>query len=295
VTNLAREKSVLNRVAQWLRGFGVARWLFVTTAALLALAPIGAQQQQPSTPRSGWPCGARLDTSYFQVAEGTGGHLLLLAPEEIGDSAALLTALGSHHQTIFRLAGSVRPGIHEYQVPIDPSVESVVFSISSQCLQVAQVLRPSGLPASGDNVTDLSNFRAQRMVIIAKPEPGIWTIRISGSGVSGVVAQARGAIGISQLRFTPSGSATSSALPAAGVENVMKMQISGTFTELRASLVSGQFQKIADLQLERGDTEGSYVSRFTPGAQGFRVLIAGKDAEGAAFQRMHATLLTPAR
>ena len=73
------------------------------------------------------------------------------------------------------------------------------------------------------------------------------------------------------------------------------MQISGKVTDIRASLVSGEFRKIADLPLEAGDTEGSYVSRFTPGAQGFRVLITGKDAEGVAFQRLHAPLLTAVR
>ena len=263
-------------------------------SAVLFLVPtlIGAQQQTSSNPRSGWPCGARLDMSYFQVAEGTGGHLLLLAPEEIGDSATLLTAIGSHRQTIFRLAGSLKFGVHELQVPIDPSVESVVFSISSQCLQVASVLGPSGVPPSGDGVTDLSNFRAQRAVIVAKPEPGIWTIRLSGSGISGVMAQARSAIGISKVQFTPAGSTTSGAIPRAGVENAVRMQITGRVREVRASLVSGDFQKITDLPLEPGGTDGTYISRVGPGAQSFRVLVAGKDADGVAFQRLHAPLLT---
>lgn len=199
---------------------------FVAAAVLVVSTLIGAQQQT-SNPRSGWPCGARLDMSYFQGAEGSGGHLLLLAPEEIGDAATLLTAVGSHPQTIFRLAGSLRPGMHEFQVPIDPSVESAIFSISAQCLQVAHVLRPSGLPASGNDVTDLSNFRAQRMVIVSRPEFGAWTIRVSGSGVSGVMVQARSALGISQLQFAPSGTTTLTAVPAVGVENVVRMQISG--------------------------------------------------------------------
>ena len=185
---------------------------FVAAAILLAPTLIGAQQQT-STPRSGWPCGARLDMSYFQVAEGSGGHLLLLAPEEIGDSATLLTAVGSHPETIFRLAGSLKPGMHDLQVPIDPSVESVIFSISAQCLQVAHVLRPSGLPAGGEDVTDLSNFRAQRMVIVSRPEPGAWTIRVSGSGVSGVMVQARSAIGISQVQVAPAGGTTLTRFP----------------------------------------------------------------------------------
>jgi hypothetical protein len=264
-------------------------------ATLLALAVpffVGAQQQSATT-RGGWPCGARLDMSYFQVAEGTGGHLLLLAPEEIGDSATLLTAFGSHRQTIFRLAGSLNPGLHEFKVPIDASVESVVFSISVQCLQVADVIPPSGAFANREVVTDLSNFRAERMVIVKRPEPGVWTLRVSGSGISGVVVQARSAIGIAQVEFAPSPGTTFKPTPSPGVENAVRIHVSGDVTDVQASLVSGVFLPIARLSWEAGDTEGSYVSRFTPGSEGFRILIFGKDSQGFAFQRMSAPLLTP--
>jgi hypothetical protein len=262
------------------------------TAIFGAQLLIGAQQQAPNT-RSGWPCGARLDTSYFQIAEGSGGHLLLLAPEEIGDSASLLMAFGSHPQTIYRLAGSLKPGLHELRIPIDSSVESLLFSISVQCLQVAHVLRPSGQLAGGDDVTEQSSFRAERMVIVKRPEPGIWTIRVSGSGVSGVVAQARSAIGIAQVQFAPSGSTTFTAVPTAGVENTVRIYVGGKASEVKASLVSGEFRRMAELPLEAGD--GFYVSRFTPGAEGFRILIEGKDADGVAFQRLHAPLFAPIR
>lgn len=266
---------------------------FVAAAILVAPTVIGAQQQSGS--RSGWPCGARLDPSYFHVAEGTGGQLFLLAPEEVGDSGTLLTAVRNHTQTIFRLAGSLTFGVHDFQVPIDPSVESAIFSISAQCLEVAHVLNPSGLSASGDGVTDLSNFRALRVVIVTKPTPGLWTIRLSGSGVAGITVQAQSATGISRIQFASADSTISRAVPIAGVENIATSRISGTLTRIRGSLVSGEFRKIADLPLERGDAEGSYVWRFTPGAESFRVMIAGTDAEGFAVQRMHAPLLTPAR
>ena len=263
-------------------------------AAAVFAAPllVGAQQQAPNT-RAGWPCAARLDTSYFHIAEGSGGHLLLLAPEEIGDSASLLMAFGSHPQTIYRLAGSLKPGLHELRIPVDSLVESLLFSISVQCLQVAHVLRPSGQLAGGDDVTELSSFRAERMVIVKRPEPGIWTIRVSGSGVSGVVAQARSGIGISQVQFAPSGSTTFTAVPTAGVENTVRIYVGGKPSEVKASLVSGEFRRIAELPLEAGD--GFYLSRFTPGADGFRILIEGKDADGAAFQRLHAPLFAPIR
>ena len=268
---------------------------FTAAAVLVWPLLIGGQQQQTPNPRSGWPCGARLDTSYFQVAEGSGGHMLLLAPEEIAGSATLLTAFGSHPQTIFRLAGSLKDGVHELRVPVDPSVESALFSISVQCLQVAHVLRPSGLVAIGDDVTEVANFRAQRMVIVKRPEPGVWIMRVSGSGVAGVVAQARSAMEIAEVQFAPAGSTTFRAVPVAGVLNIVKIQVSGKSTDVKASIVSGEFRRVAELPLEAGETAGSYLSRFTPGVEGFRVLITGTDAAGVAFQRIHAPLLTAMR
>jgi hypothetical protein len=253
-----------------------------------------AQQQMPN-PRPGFPCGARLDPPYFRAAEGSGGHLLLLAPEEIADSATLLTAFGDHPQTIFRLAGSMTPGLHEFTVPIDSTVESALFSISVQCLQTADVVRPSGALAIGDDVTDLPNFRAQHMVIVRRPEPGAWTVRVAGSGISGVVVQARSGIGISRPEFAAAPKSTFAAIPTAGLQNTLRIRLSGGVFDPRASIVSGQLTLLAELPLAPAETAGTYVSRFTPGAEAFRLLVTGNDANGLAFQRMSASLVTPMR
>jgi hypothetical protein len=265
-----------------------------TTAVLAASAPANAQQQTPAA-RTAWPCGGRLDSSYFRVAEGTGGQLFLVAPDEIAESAPLLTAFNNHPQTIFRLAGTVTPGLHDFPIPIDPSVESVVFSVSVQCLDAAYVLQPSGELASGDGVRDVSGFRAQRLVIVKRPQPGIWTVRVAGRGVSGVIVQARSPVGISNLEFAPAQGTTFTALPTFGVENALRMQITGQLAEFQASLVSGVDVPLGPLPVSAGDTEGSYVARFTPSSEGFRVMIVGRDAKGFAVQRMFAPLFTPLR
>ena len=267
----------------------------LAAAAIVAVPVLVVAQQQPSSPRAGFPCGASLDPSYFRVAEGSGGHLLLVAPDEIGDSASLLTEFGNHPQTIFRLAGSLNPGLHEFNVPIDSTVESVLFSISVQCLQTADVVRPSGAMAIGDDVTDLPNFRAQHMVIVKRPEPGMWTLRVAGSGISGVVVQARSGIGISQPEFAPRSQATFAPIPTAAVQNTLRIRVSGRASDLRASIVSGQFMLLADLPLTAGETDGTYLSRFTPGTEAFRVVVTGNDAAGLFFQRMSAPLVTPMR
>jgi hypothetical protein len=274
------------------RGAALAALVLLSTPMLLA-SP--SQQQQPNR-GAGWPCGARLDPSYFQIAEGSGGHLLMLAPEEIGDSAALLIAFGNHPQTVFRLAGSITAGLHEFSVPIDSSIESVLFSVSVQCMQLVEILRPSGAAVSaGDGVTDYATFRGQRMAIVSRPEPGPWTVRVSGSGVSAVVVQAQSAIAIGQVEFAPVPAATFSPIPAFGVENAVRIRVSGPASGVRAALVSGVLQLIANLRLSPEESAGSYLTRFSPGPGSFRLLVSGTDDRGFAFQRMHAPLLTPRR
>jgi len=189
----------------------------------------------------------------------------------------------------------MNPGLHELQVAIDSSVESVLFSISVQCLEAADVARPSGALVGGADVTDLSNFRAERMVIVRRPELGVWTIRAAGSGIAGVMVQARSALGIAQVQFAAIGSTAFTPVPLAGVENAVRIGISGHATQVQASLVNGAFRRIAPLPLTTGETENSYVTRFTPSVEGFRVLVEGKDADGVPFQRVHAPLFTPTR
>ena len=292
VTNTRSHEN--NQIVSWFREFvTTVRTPSCAAAVLIASQLVSAQQQQPSNARSGWPCSGRLDPSYFRVAEGTGGHLLLLAPDEIGDSAALLTAFTNHPQTIFRLAGTVIPGLHDFQVPIDPSVESVVFSVSVQCLDAAYVLDPSGALVSGDTVTDLSAFRAERMVIVRRPPPGVWTVRVAGRGVAGVSVEANSPIGVVGLEFSTGQSKTFTPLPAFGVENTLRLRIDRRIAQPQASLVSGVNEPLGSLQLTRDEAEGTYTSRFTPGRGGFRVMIVGRGADGFVIQRMYAPLFTP--
>jgi hypothetical protein len=49
------------------------------------------------------------------------------------------------------------------------------------------------------------------------------------------------------------------------------------------------------LPIEPSETEGTYLSRFTPGTEPFRLVMTGNDANGVAFQRMSAPLVTPMR
>jgi hypothetical protein len=271
-----------------------SKWFIASAVAALSVtlfAQTGSRQQAPAS-RGSWPCGGRVDASYFNVAEGTGGHIFLLAPFELADSAPLLLAVDRHPQTIFRLAGSITPGVHEFRIPIDGTVESVLFSISVQCLQNADILGPSGVPATGDGVADYSNFRAERMTVVEHPQVGTWTIRAGGSGIAGVMVQARSDIALANVEFAPASGTAFSTIPSAGVENLVRFHVRGDVQELQASIVNGSFKTLARLPLTADENERTYTARFTPGSAGFRIAITGRDAQGLPFQRVAAPLLT---
>jgi hypothetical protein len=71
------------------------------------------------------------------------------------------------------------------------------------------------------------------------------------------------------------------------------MEMTGATTQIEAWRVDATLRKIAPLPLTAGPMEGTYLSRFTPDAAPFRVLVEGKDAKGMSFQRLHAPLFTP--
>jgi len=163
-----------------------------------------------------------------------------------------------------------------------------------QCLDSAYILDPSGALAGGDAVTYRSTFRAERMVIVTQPQPGMWTVRVAGSGVAGVTVQAKSPLGIGDIEFSAAGSTTFKPLPAFGVENTARLRI-GRIAQPRASQVSGVGEPVGSLPLSPGETEGTYLSRFQPDAGGFRVMVVGRDEQGFDVQRMYAPLFAPLR
>jgi len=258
-------------------------------AVLLSAASAG---QQAATARAGWPCGASIDPSYFHVAEATGGQLLLLAPAEIAGAADLLLAFNRHPETLLRLGGMISAGSHEFRIPIDSSIESLLFSISVQCMGAAEVIRPSGAPAAGANVTERSGFVAERMVIVDRPEPGLWIVRAGGSGLAGVMVTARSSLRLADVAFAAAGSDDFTSTPRAGGENVVRIGLTGAAAQVEAAMVNAASKELARFAVAPDKADGVYVGRFTPGAEPFRVMITGQDAAGAAFQRVYARLLT---
>jgi hypothetical protein len=273
-------------------------------AALLAGAAtiVIAQDQQPHS-RPGWPCVGKPDPSYFTVAEGSGGQVFLFDPSEVAESSVLMTGAMKHEETVFRAAGTLAEGVHEFSIPIDSTIESAMFSVSLQCLQVVEIVRPSGdeLRANEPGVED-HQFQAGRIVTLPAPTPGAWTVRVAGKGMFFLVLLARTDLSLDRVAFVePGGRPGHEGLfpiagsPKRGVAQKLEVTLSGTLRDPVFRFVSSSAETIQELSLqpqEGGGDERDFLGEVTPTARQFRLAVSGADARGFAVQRVHAPLFT---
>lgn len=275
----------------------------VALCTLAAPSAARAQDQQPRE-RPGWPCVGRPDPAYVRTAEATGGQVFLFDKSEIGESAALMIAGSRHPETIFRVSGSLTEGVHDFVVPIDSTVESLMISVSLQCLQVADITTPAGAGLrANDPGVDYHQFEAGRIVTVASPSPGAWKITVSGKGLFFLVVQAKTSLTLDTARFVAPGGRpghdglfpVKGALPA-GSPRLLEVGLHGQAREVSFRFVSSQGDVLQDLGLapqegESGDDQ-TYIGEVTPKAAEYRLQVSGVDARGFHFTRMHAPLFS---
>lgn len=282
-------------------GRQAAPYLLGAVLSIVAAVPAAAQQQVPRE-RPGWPCVGRPDPAYVRTAEATGGQVFLFDKSEIGESSALMIAGMKHTETIFRVSGSVTEGVHDFVVPIDSTIESVMISVSLQCLQVADITTPSGADLrANDPGVDYHQFEAGRIVTVATPAPGAWKVTVSGRGLFFLVVQAKTTLTLDEARFVAPGGRpgheglfpVKGALPA-GSTRLIEVGLHGAAREVTFRFVSSQGDIVQDVALARQEGESgddqTYVGEVTPKAPEYRMQVSGVDAKGFPFTRMHAPL-----
>ncbi len=266
--------------------------------ALAATLPVGIDaQQQRSNARAGWPCVGRPDASFFEVAEASGGQVFLLDPSEMGGSAPLLIARDRHPETIDRRAGDLEEGTHEFTIPVDGTVNSVLFSISLQCMQTVEIARPDGslVQASEPNV-EWHAFQAARLVTIQAPGPGDYRVRVAGRGLFFMVTQARSDIGVEGARFVREGGRPGheglfrdDAPLVPGTSRQLEIELSPGLTSPTVVMISSAGEVLGEAALTAAG-EGTFLALVNVPTARFRVGVLVHDAAGARVQRVHAPL-----
>jgi hypothetical protein len=264
---------------------------FTVLLAACVCVPFAAAAQQGragQTSRPGWPCAGKVDPAYVQVAEATGGKVLLFHPSEVEGVAADERASRQHRETVFRAAGQLADESYEIAVPIDSTIESAYFSVSIQCLQLVTLITPSGQELSiGTGGVEYHQFESIRLFVVPNPAPGVWKVVAAGRGFFSTIVTARPGLRLEKVTFADRG--------AAHKAGSLETTVSGTVRQLGYHFVAANGSPIAsvELSLVGESTElRNHAGVVTKPRTNFRLAVSGLDSNGFYFQRMDSRLMS---
>ncbi len=255
---------------------------------LCATLPLDAQDQQPKY-QTGWPCSGKVDPSFVRTAEATGGKVLLFTPNEITGAAADMSASSGHRETVFRAGGQLDDGVHDFEIPLDSTIENAYFFMALQCQQFAAVLQPTGDELRADVTgVDYHAFQAVRLVTIKAPSPGTWKVRMAGRGFFSVVVTAKTNLALTGVSLAQNGVPVKGLAPL-GKPVRLEATISGEPRQAGFLFISMRGATLRTLELKPEQEEATrrtYAAEVTlPGSE-FRVVMSGIDRNGFPFQRV---------
>jgi hypothetical protein len=242
--------------------------------------------------------GRAIDASYLRTAEATGGQVFLFDRSEAAGSTVLMLRRSKHEDTIFRSTGTLSTGSREFAFPVDSTVESLLVTVTLQCLQSITVLRPTNteVHAGEPDVYD-DRFRSGQILVLTKPQAGAWRVRIAGTGLFFVVAQAKSSISLHRAEFVEPGGRPGheGMFPVKdpfhlGEQRTLSVELKAPAGETVFRLVDGAGEPLEPLEMGDGDSQGgddrTFQGKLTLKHAAFRVAVEGRDAAGYPYQRV---------
>ncbi|HUJ21321.1 MAG TPA: hypothetical protein VLX58_07365 [Bryobacteraceae bacterium] len=238
-----------------------------------------------------------MDPSYVQASEATGGQVFLFDRSEAARSMVLVRYSGKHTDTVFRSTGTLSTGSREFSFPVDSTVESLMVSVTLQCLQSIAIHRPSNTEVhSGEPGVDDNRFRSGQILIVAKPEAGPWRVKISGIGLFFVVAQAKSAISLNNVEFVgPGGRPGHEGLfpfkgPLhLGETRTLSLRMRAPRGEPAFRLVNSAGEPLETQEMKTSDENSDdreFLGKLTLKHAAFRIAVEGRDDAGYPYQRV---------
>jgi hypothetical protein len=231
------------------------------------------------------PC-ASADPVYSRITGATGGQQYLLRGSEVEKSAAVMESRLLHDTDILFATGALRRAQpREFAAPVDSTVESVSFSVTVECKEAIQVLRPAG-----EAVTTGTEMVGGRIVTVNRPETGMWRVRVTGSGQYSVSVRAKSDLDLLRFEFVRLGGRPGheGLFPIEGQptspDQIVRARLTGTHRRARFRLISETGETIQGLELAQDGEEFNGQVRLPD--QAFRAAVEGEDERGLPFQRV---------
>jgi hypothetical protein len=281
----------------------MSRWSCHIAANLAVILVLAIQnlsaQDQVSSSKPGWPCvaGRAIDPVYIQTAEATGGQVFLFDRTEAARSMVLVQHSHKHDETIFRSMGTLVSGSREFHFPVDSTVESLMLSVTLQCLRSITVYRPSNTDVhSGEPDVDDNVFRSGRILILTKPQAGPWRIRIAGAGLFFVTVQAKSSISLGRVEFVEPGGRIGheGVFPVKGAihpgeRRTLALGITAPAGDTAFRLLNSAGETLEQLEAQvsnEGADDREFLATFPLRHSDFRVAVEGRDLAGYPYQRV---------
>jgi hypothetical protein len=229
-----------------------------------------------------------VDPVHVRTSEATGGKVLLLQPQEVSGVADDISLAQGHRETVFRSTGELDEGVHDFDIPLDSTIESVYFFVSLQCLQFVTIVQPSGVVLQTDDLgVDSRAFEAIRLFTIKAPAPGTWRVTVSGHGFSLLIVNAQTELSLTKVSFSQNGAAIAGLAPLGQLVR-LEADVSGRPRDVDFHFISMQAARLQRIELAvEQDTpaRSTYAADVTLPKKEFRVLMSGVDSNGYPFQR----------
>lgn len=253
------------------------RWCVLFAFAVAAFGQATDDQRPRYLP--GWPCTGKersFDPVYAHTAEASGGHLFLFDKSEVSGFSKFALGDLRHKQTVVRAAGKL-DSYADIRIPVDRGITSLFVTVTLQCMQTVLIYDPMSVGVHPDEMGGEDNwFRAGRIAIIPKPQPGIWTLRLAGMGPYFVSVQAEAASGLHNV--------TVSTGPQ---EWSVSLNVDPSLPEPRFMLINAAGETIQTLALEPdADSPRRFQGVFTPQVRDFRIVVESRDENGNTVRRV---------
>jgi len=225
--------------------------------------------------------------------------VFLFDRSEAGRSMVLMQYSGKHEDTIFRSTGTLSTGSRAFTFPVDSTIESLMVTVTLQCLQSITVLRPTNTEVhAGEPDVNDNRFRSGQALILTRPQAGAWRVRIAGMGLFFVVAQARSSISLNRVEFVELGGRPGheGMFPVKGPLHLgeprtLSVDLEAPAGETHFRLIDSAGETLEPLEMSadaggQGDDERTFEGKLTLKHAAFRVAVEGRDAAGYPYQRV---------
>jgi len=260
---------------------------------LLATLLIAQQDQTPRQPQKNERGLLKIDPLYFDLAANTGGDFYFWAP---GEFSASRLQVPLHHEDVLLSYGSV-DAKKVFDIPVESGVKELTLFAGIQRKDLAVLVRPDGTV-----VRDVQSFQHMLMATVKAPAAGIWRLELHGAGTYAVTAHVKPADDGPELikfAFVERGGRPGheGMFPVkrpvrAGESLPCEVSLSGSVTEAELAFVTRDGSLIGVIPIVSASAD-QYAGSCAVPKTSFRVVVRGRDATGAAFQRIESGLRIP--